>query len=422
MTWRTGSRKGAVLPLAAVSLVSIMGVLALAADAGALHRQRRIAQTAADAGAVAAAHEIFRGRDDLVFPSATDETARNRFTQGVDGAVITVNHGPASGYFAGNTQFVEVIVSRRGATLFGALLGSDSVTVSARAVAGADAPSQNCLYTLDPSSEKALNVSGSTSRLDLACTALVNSRSSKAVLIESGGTLVASGLGVTGSIDQSGGNVIVSGSTETGMPPSPDPLASLPRPSFDENACDYTNTKVDNAGVTLAPGIYCGGIEITSNGSALLSPGLFILRGGGLKMGGGIINGTGVTFFNTNATPANGGADKFGKIELGSASRANLSSMTSGELAGILFFQDPLAGKPGDVYENVIASGSNAVFTGTLYFPTQPIELGASGSTTTINGGVVATTVTVTSGSVVTITGAQAGPNYFALKRVSLVE
>jgi len=116
-----------------------------------------------------------------------------------------------------------------------------------------------------------------------------------------------------------------------------------------------------------------------------------------------------------------GGADKFQKFEMGSASRAVLSAMTTGTLAGILFYQDPLAGKPGDVYENVIASGSNSLLTGTLYFPTQPIELGASGSTTTINGGVVATMIKVSSGSTVTING-PGGVTDSPFKRVSLVE
>src|SRR5688500_19255594 len=110
--------------------------------------------------------------------------------------------------------------------------------------------------------------------------------------------------------------------------------------AFVLDRCDYTGTKIDTYGVTtvLNPGIYCGGIEITSNGSAFLNPGLYILRGGGLKMGGGTITGTGVTFVNTNARAVDGGADKFGKFEMGSASHATLSAMTTGDLAGILFF------------------------------------------------------------------------------------
>ncbi len=429
-----GDRRGAILPLVALSLVGVMSLMALAVEAGSLHRERRTAQTAADAGATAGAHEIFRDMPkDSVDSAAYYETARNGFTNGANGVTVIPYNGPISGPHAGDTQFVEVVITRPVATVFGALLGRNSVTIHVRAVAGIPAPSDNCLYTLDPSDEKALNVSGSTTRLDADCGVVVNSNDrSKAVLIESAGTLTATSLAVVGGIDQSGGTIVINpGTTSTGVPPSNDPLAYLSVPPFcsaspnpscvEATTCDYSNTKVSSGNtVTLNPGIYCGGMEI--DGTVTLTAGLYILRGGGLKMGSGRITGTGVTFINTNATAANGGAGKFQKIELGSASRANLSAPTTGPMAGILFFQDPAAGKPGDVYENVIASGSTAVFNGTLYFPTQPIELGASGSTTTINGGVVAQTVKVTSGSRVTMdmTGGLTGE--IPVKRVSLVE
>ena len=43
-------RRGAILPLVAMSIVGLMGLMALAVEAGSLHRERRTAQTAADAG------------------------------------------------------------------------------------------------------------------------------------------------------------------------------------------------------------------------------------------------------------------------------------------------------------------------------------------------------------------------------------
>ncbi|HYN80752.1 MAG TPA: pilus assembly protein TadG-related protein [Gemmatimonadaceae bacterium] len=413
--------RGAVLPLVAVSLVGVMSVTALAIDVGSLHRQRRTAQTAADAGATAGAHEIYREFPDSVELSAKTETARNGFAHGVNGVTVSVYNGPVTGFYIGDDQFVEVVISRPATTIFGGLLGRNSVTINVRGVAGIPAPSESCIYALEPFDEKALNVSGSQSRLDVSCGIVVNSSNSKAVVIESNGTLTGDSFAVTGGIDQSGGTVVISGTMETGVAPSPDPLAYLEPPSFDPAQCDYTNTKIaSSTTAVLSPGIYCGGIEI--DGTVAFNSGLYILRGGGLKSGSGVITGTGVTFFNTNATAANGGASGFKKFELGSGSRATLSAMTTGPLAGILFFQDPAAGEPGVVYENLIASGSNAVFTGTLYFPTQPIELGASTSTTTINGGVVATKVTVTSNSIVSVdmTGGLTGEPL--IRRVSLVE
>jgi len=437
-------RRGAILPLVAVSLVGLMGLMALAVEAGSLQSTRRSAQTAADAAATSAAYEIYRDQShDSVTSAAYSESARNGFTDGVNGVTVTPNHAPASGPHTGDSKFVEVVISRSVTTVLGALLGRSTVTIDVRAVAGIPAPSDACIYTLDPDNEKSFNVSGSTTSLTADCGLVINSNHpTKAVVIESSGTLDANSLAVVGGIDQSGGSIIIDpGTTSTGVPPAVDPLAYLTVPLFcssvpvpgragacdEATTCDYTNKKVDTYGVVmpLHPGIYCGGIEITSNGIAFLSPGLYILRGGGLRVSGGvggIINGTGVTFINTNATAANGGADKFDRFYMDSQSEANLSAPLSGPMQGILFFQDPAAGKPGTVYENVIGSGSNATFTGTLYFPTQPVELGASGSTTTINGGVVAQTVKVTSGSTVNVDMTNGLAGVPPVKRVALVE
>ena len=53
-------RHGAMLVFVAVAGVVLMGFLAMTLDIGAGARQRRIAQTAADAGAIGGGQEILR--------------------------------------------------------------------------------------------------------------------------------------------------------------------------------------------------------------------------------------------------------------------------------------------------------------------------------------------------------------------------
>jgi|SRR5688572_20006643 len=432
-------RRGAILPLVAMSIVGLMGLMALAVEAGSLQRERRTAQTAADAAATSGAYEIYRlQHHDSVTSAVHSESTRNGFTHGVDGVTVLPNHAPATGPHAGDSQFVEVRISRTVSTFFGALLGRNTVTLDVRAVAGIPSPADNCIYTLDPDNEKSFNISGSTTRLTADCGLVINSNHpTKAVVIESSGTLDANSLAVVGGIDQSGGTVIINpGTTSTGVPPAVDPLAYLTVPNFctaspnmacnPATTCDYTSTKVDAAGVTtLNPGIYCLGIEVTSNGTAFLNPGLYILRGGGMKISGGVggmISGVGVTFINTDATAAHGGKDKFDRIYMDSQAEAQLSAPTSGPTQGILFWQDPAAGKAGTTYINDFSSGSNSTLSGTLYFPTQQLKLGSSGSTITINGGVVAQTVEITSGSRVTMDMTNGLAGVPPVKRVSLVE
>src|SRR5687768_13225806 len=92
-----GARRGAMLAFIGVTLVALLGSIALVLDVGSGHRQRRIAQTAADAGAVGGAAEIIRGRFDLVSAAALEEAVRNGFAA----ADVTVHYPPATGPRAG---------------------------------------------------------------------------------------------------------------------------------------------------------------------------------------------------------------------------------------------------------------------------------------------------------------------------------
>src|SRR5262245_66516596 len=63
-------RKGAVVVLVAVLLVVLVGMLALVLDGGLLQDDRRGAQAAADAAALAAATELFKNYG-LITPTTT---------------------------------------------------------------------------------------------------------------------------------------------------------------------------------------------------------------------------------------------------------------------------------------------------------------------------------------------------------------
>ncbi len=144
-----------------------------------------------------------------------------------------------------------------------------------------------------------------------------------------------------------------------------------------------------NSTVTLQPGTYFGGINISGNADVTFSPGTYILAGGGLSVtGNSTLNGTGVTFYDTNAT-----GYPYGAIYLKGNETANLSAPTSGTLEGFLFFQDPsvAVGSPGAT----IVGNSSSSFDGIMYFPTTTLTYvgNSSGSGYTI---VIAYTVSVT--------------------------
>ena len=180
---------------------------------------------------------------------------------------------------------------------------------------------------------------------------------------------------------------------------------------------DYANF----SGSTLSPGVYCGGIGIDHN-TVTFSPGLYIIAGGGLTFKSANVTGTGVTFVLTNAPPANGGASSFAPVSMDVNSDVRLSAMTTGSLAGVLFYDDPAAGVPGTLYKNSLSSSSLTAFDGSMYFPNQALEA-KSNSPVTINGGVVARQLAITTGQQnIVINGMGAGPAYFALKQARIVE
>lgn len=144
--WKKDS--GQVLVLTSLGMVVLLGFVGLATDVGVLFWQRHNLQIAADAAATAGA--LYESYGEAARTAAVAAAASNGVNDGVDGAVVNVNLPPASGPAAGQTGFVEVVTSRPSSTVFMALFGYNSITVSARAVAGS-LPGVACIYLMNGS-------------------------------------------------------------------------------------------------------------------------------------------------------------------------------------------------------------------------------------------------------------------------------
>jgi hypothetical protein len=179
------------------------------------------------------------------------------------------------------------------------------------------------------------------------------------------------------------------------------------------SGCTYTN-KVVNANETLNPGTYCGGLTVSGGSTRVtLNAGSYFMVGGGITLQtNSRVTGTGVTIINTyDATYP------FREFRLRTGVSVNLSAPTSGDLSGILFFEDPSAPSG---YVNEVATGSGSSLVGSLYTPVNRIAF-QTGSSLTITGGIVAKSIICRTGADLTFTGYTSGVPY-AIKRVSLVE
>lgn len=368
---RLQNRKGAMLAFVAVVMVALLGMLAMTLSVGAGNRQRRIAQTAADAGAIGGATQILRwSGSGAVIAAARNSTMRNGFAA----SEITVNYPPLTGPRAGNGEFVEVLVNKRIGTIFGSgsVLNKDSLDIQARAVGGLG-PSTYCVFALGDAGD-VIDIPGDVTT---SCGVVANAD----IYVKKG----ISGnpppeVAAVGDVD--GGPV---GHTFEGIPPVPDPYSYLQVPA--ETSCDHTNFTVA-ASITLNPGVYCGGIRVTG-GTATLLKGTYILRGGGLT--GGDVVGTEVTIINTNG-PGND-ITAFRPITFGNSCTLSLTAPLSGPYKGIAIFQDPAGPEAPAAYtQNEVCGKGNTPYdiVGILYFPTQTFYLGNSNGKMSIQGGLVA--------------------------------
>jgi hypothetical protein len=143
------SESGSILLLTALSMVMLLGVVALAIDGSYMYTERNRMAAAADAAAKSAAFERKRwgyGNSDL-WRVARYEVA----WQNLDPAIVVeVNNPPNTGTYSGDNHYVEVILAKTTQTFFARVLNPvwSSLTPRVRAVAGTATPSA-CFITME---------------------------------------------------------------------------------------------------------------------------------------------------------------------------------------------------------------------------------------------------------------------------------
>jgi hypothetical protein len=351
MTGRNKER-GTVLIIAAIMLPVLLAGLGLVIDNGQAYDMKRRLQSAADAGAMAAAHQLRRGDKTKFQTAALDDIKENGFTS--SDTQISILNPPKTGKRAGDKDFVEIVLRHEAPLFFMKPFYNSQFMVEARSIGGLRY-TESCVIALNKTASAALLVSG-TADVDISvCAAQVNSNASNAARSNGGGVIKAARFEVVGNYTGSG----FQPTPLTGMDNVTDPLASLAAPSMSKcNGKKTAGTIVKN-NTTLNPGTYCGGITVQSGGVATLNKGIYVLGGGGLVVqGGGTIKGDEVVFYNTGSP--------YAPIEFSGGAIGQLSAPKDGTYKGILFFGDRTIT---DNKSNIITANSDSYFTGALYFP-----------------------------------------------------
>lgn len=410
------SEQGSILIMTSVSMVVLIGLMGLAIDVGSLYHQRRVLQTAADAGALGGGAEIYRGKTGLITGSVRSATAQNGYTHDQNGVTVTVHHPPISGFHIGDPEAVEVVVAQPSPTYFMRVFGWSTVGVGARAVAWAGANDKYCIYVLEETDPDGFSYN-SSARLNANCGLRVNSSDSWGTHLTSNSNVSVDTASMTGGyVEESSSDLNAETGLQTGVwPRSPDPLGYLVPPPV--GSCNFVDLALDQPSITLSPGVYCGKLEIKNDTVVTLNPGVYVIKGGEFSTGSNVrVQGNGVTFFLTD-----GPGYPMQPLSFQSSSVLDVSAPTTGPYAGILFYQDPDAGDESIIHR--WESSSAHRLEGALYFPTQTVRFESSVQISAAYTILVARRIVGDSNSVLNINADYSGlPGGSPLKRLTLVE
>jgi Flp pilus assembly protein TadG len=430
-------RGQATVFMALCMAIFLFGFFALAIDAGMLYHQKRLAQTAADAGALAAAAGESTGAN--VTSSAQTAATQNGLTLGTGRGQATVtasllNSGSSLGY-------VQVVATIHSPTVFLGVLGSrfNPMDISAAAEASYSISSNACFTGLSQSGTAVPNASGvetdgstsmtwnTTVMSDIATEGNSQIKAPNCGIQACGpsSSTYASGSGKTGAALYAwgSGNITAesntapsygtdnSGSKITTTPTlgtcTGDPMAGkMPTAPTAGSCIDPSWMKNNTAGgaaETISPGTYCN--FNTSNVSTLtMQPGLYVITTTFSTNSGSTINGNGVTIYLANGVIANsgnytyvsGGATPYG---VGNGTTMNISAPTSGTYSGIAIWDGNSSSSTPDTF--TFGGGASSSFSGTIYAPNTNLVLGNGSGTSTMSSSIVANTIMVLGGSTI---------------------
>jgi hypothetical protein len=190
---------------------------------------------------------------------------------------------------------------------------------------------------------------------------IVNSNAADAIFMQNSATLTASEILVTGNY-QTQGNAVITPTPQTGQPPVPDPLASLPAPDPTGLPVFPGRTIGGGATATLQPGIYTGLVSVIGVAFVTMQPGTYIFQNGLRVWDKAQLVGNGVMLYVEG-----------GQIEVQYSGQMSLTAPTSGTYAGITIFYARTNSKPLQLSGNAVLN-----IQGTVYLPRSLLQLRGS--------------------------------------------
>ena len=350
---------GATAVIFGLILALVVGAAGLAIDAARLYSVRSKLQGVTDLSALAGAEAAAR--------SGSGEASRAR-------SYFLLNASQNES-LVGSTVQVEIeknavkvtaeqIVET---TLMHVLSGSQrDVRVEATSVAAFPAVASGgsaCLIALNSADPWGINM-GSASGIDANCGVFVNNASSQAIRLGSG-SLAAQFTAVVGDWQTRSDFTYLPVPVNAPRAIS-DPLSDLLAPPV--GSCTFSKKRVaDSDPHTLSPGVYCGGLEITTSQAVTLKPGVYVISDGAFKLGSSAhVSGDGVFFYLVGSNAV---------LDWGSGAYMAFAAPTSGAYQGMLIWGAGAQNSP-----HVLGSHTDSKLQGVVYSPLTEVIIGCNGT------------------------------------------
>ena len=373
--------RGSISVLTVVTMVPFVVAAGTAVDMGRANRTIGLMQTAVDSAALAAAAtqlSVTNSEGQTLSGNDAKTYAANQMVEAnLPDEVKTTAEDPVV-TIAGDVVTVDLEAEM--ATSFMKLVGLDTMSLSVSATAEATVKANGCIVALGPNGD-GIEVGGTVDLEVDGCWLYSNKEGDKSIDVIGGAIVDAPGSCSVGSTSVSS-NAQVHDKRYTNCHPIADPFAEW-APPVPPSSCDHNKFKKSSSGndktITLSPGRYCGGLQLSGYDYVDLEPGIYHVTSGALSINSKVtLTGEGVGFHI--------GAD-VSSVTINGDATVSLSAPTDGPMKGVLVSMDPLpSGTELDKNELISAKingGSELGLSGTVYLPSAALDV--SGNSTTLS-------------------------------------
>ena len=330
---KRSSERGQALILIVFAIMALVGVIGLAVDGGNAYADRRQAQNAADAAALAGALARLNGEKwlDTTYAVARENGYNN---DGVN-SIVQINVPPDSGTYKDNAEYIQVKITSNLRTYFASVVGMPRITNVVETIARSK-PAE-WLPMFDGAAVVSLGAQSdcgdnkafwmhAESTLDIVGGGVfVNSGNSSCALIQqaNGSIRLSSG----NSIKVVGGWDISKPRLLTPFPPIHAPPVTYPPPFYmPKPGCGGREAMVSADGSTMSPGSW--GETFPPLGVSNLQNGIYCLTGDFIMGTGQELSGGGVLIYMET-----------GQMKIQGGAQWNLNPPKNGPYAGLLVYQ-----------------------------------------------------------------------------------